>query len=193
MEPGIATQLITAGATLGGVVLTLLVTAFLERRRARDARGLETLRLKTEHVKWLRDERVNAYGRLSVAGEDVLQFFRTELLRLVELGDASQSVDEEVRWHRLRAELRKAYNRVALLGVDDARSAGLEIWRTARDGGNDFFRSLDRASSSSGRNAELSEHLKSAASRLGTVGDRFLEACRRDIQENVIGAVSRQH
>lgn len=79
MGTGTATQLITAGATLAGVVLTLLTTAFLERRRARDARILETLRMTSERAKWLRDQRQKAYAALSTAGEEVLQFFRSEL------------------------------------------------------------------------------------------------------------------
>lgn len=37
MATGIATQLITVGATLSGVVLTLVTNAYLEGRRARVA------------------------------------------------------------------------------------------------------------------------------------------------------------
>ena len=67
MEPGIATQLITVGATLSGVVLTLAVNAYLQIRTARDAQDLESLRLMSDHGKWLRDQRVKAYGDLATA------------------------------------------------------------------------------------------------------------------------------
>lgn len=80
MEAGTATQLITVAATLSGVVLTLVVNAYLEQRRAHDAPDLESLHLSSEHAKCLRDERLKAYLGLSIAGEEVLQFIRSESL-----------------------------------------------------------------------------------------------------------------
>ncbi len=65
VESGTATQLITVGATLGGVILTLLANAYLERRRARDTRDLESMRFDSEHARWIRDERLKAYAGLS--------------------------------------------------------------------------------------------------------------------------------
>ena len=43
MDDALAAQLVTVGATLGGVVLTLVGSALVERRRARDAQRLEAL------------------------------------------------------------------------------------------------------------------------------------------------------
>ncbi|MFJ3963242.1 hypothetical protein [Streptomyces sp. NPDC090036] len=71
MEFGTATQLITVGATLSGVVLTLLANAYLERRRARDTRELEPMPLDAEHSTWLQEERTKACAGLSLAGEEV--------------------------------------------------------------------------------------------------------------------------
>jgi hypothetical protein len=187
METGTATQLITAGATLAGVVLTLLTPAFLERRRARDARIMETLRMTSERTKWLRDQRQKAYAALSTAGEETLQFFRSELPILLELGDARRCDEAEVHWRQLRTELRKAYNQVALFGADEARSAGLSIWRTARNGGNDFFRSLHVSAVGPASGLDLAEEMRTVTSNLGTVGDRFLEACRKDLQGETNG------
>jgi len=79
MPVGVSTQLITVGATLAGVVLTLGVNALLEVRRATDARAMETLRLSAERANWIRDERVKPYAALSLAGEEVQQFVRSEL------------------------------------------------------------------------------------------------------------------
>lgn len=73
------TQVITVVATLSGAVLTFLANSYLERRRGRDARELETIRRAAEHAHWLRDERLNAYAQLSIAGEEALQFIRSEL------------------------------------------------------------------------------------------------------------------
>ena len=73
---GIATQLITVGATLAGVTLTLVANAHLEGRRARDTRELEALRLASEHAKWLRDQRVKAYADLSLARNGGNDFLR---------------------------------------------------------------------------------------------------------------------
>ncbi|MBV9013747.1 MAG: hypothetical protein JO272_17200 [Pseudonocardiales bacterium] len=182
METGIATQLITAGSTLTAVVLTLLTNAFLEHRRARDARRLETLRMTSERAKWLRDERQNSYASLSIAGEKVQQFFRYELLTLSEPGREAQRDETEAYWRELCTELRKAYNQVALLGADEARAAGLSIWRTARNGGNDFFRSLHIPPTDSIGKLDLSNEIKTVASELGAVGNSFLEACRKDLQ-----------
>jgi hypothetical protein len=53
VDAGLATQLVTVGATLGGVVLTLAANALLERRRTREAHRLESLRTAAEHAKWL--------------------------------------------------------------------------------------------------------------------------------------------
>ncbi|GII31162.1 hypothetical protein Pmi06nite_46040 [Planotetraspora mira] len=181
MGPEVATQLITVTATLGGVVLTLLTNAFLERRRARDSRNLEAMRLNFEHAKWLRDERQKAYRNLSEAGEEVLQWFR-DLPTLVESRDSIPLHEALIRWNHLRAELRKAFNQVALFGTDEVRTAALDVWRTGRNGGNDFFRAwrgLDEPETS----APL-EMLRTVASHLGTAGDTFLDACRKDLQKN---------
>src|SRR4051812_17372789 len=127
METGIATQLITAGSTLTAVVMTLFTNVFLEHRRARDARQMEALRMTSERAKLLRDERQKAYAGLSVAGEEVQQFFRYELPILSVPSCATRRDEAEVRWRELRTELRKAYKQVALLGVNEARAS---IWRT---------------------------------------------------------------
>ncbi len=140
MGTGIATQLIIAGATLSGVVLTLVTSAYLEGRRARDAREMESLRLAAEHAKWLRDKRLKSYAGLSLAGEDVLQFIRSELPMLTGPGGAGRREAAEARWTELRTELRKAYNQVALFGTDDARAIARQVWRISRNGGNDFLR-----------------------------------------------------
>lgn len=172
------TQLITVAATLGGVVLTLTANAYTERRRARDTRELEKLRHGTEHATWLRNERVRAYAGLSAAGEEVLQFIRDELVVLVEPRHAERREHTEAQWRALRTDLRKAYNQVALLGTDDARAAARELWRTARDAGNDYWNHLHGDPAV----PDLAEWVMSAASRLGTAGERFADICRGDLQ-----------
>ncbi|OLF13613.1 hypothetical protein [Actinophytocola xanthii] len=181
VEPSVVTQLVTAGATLGGVVLTLLANAFLERRRGRDAHRLEALRLGAEHTRWLRDERVRAYAELSLAAEEVLQSMRFELPRLLEAEDAGGRAGTEVRWGQLRTDLRKAYNRVQLLGAESAREAAVTLWRTARDNGNDFLRDIAAGAD----HAAALERLGEGRKQLGAASNRFLEACREDLQETV--------
>lgn len=180
METGIATQVVTASATLAGVVLTLLANAFLERRRARDMRWLESLRFASQQATWLREERQKAYGSLSIAGEEALRFIRAELPTLVGSSDARRRDDVDARWGELRTELRKAYNQVELFGENEARAAAVRIWRIARNGVNDTLRALDLDDPPSA--PELYERIRAVASELGTVGDRYLEACRKDLQ-----------
>src|SRR5271165_4738964 len=182
MDAGIATQLITVGATLAGVTLTLVANAHLEGRRARDTRELESLRLASEQAKWLRDQRVKAYADLSLAGEEVLQFIRSQMPMLTGPESAARRDVTEVRWIELRTELRKAYNQIALFGADDARAAALRLWRTARNGGNDFLRQLGADAGATTDLPDPSEKLKDLASSLGTLGDRFLEVCRGELQ-----------
>lgn len=95
MDSGTATQLITVGATLGGVVLTSVGNAFLERRRARDSRELGSLRSAAGHAAWLRDERLKAYAGLSLAGVEALQFIRSDLRLVLGPDAASQLADTE--------------------------------------------------------------------------------------------------
>ncbi len=183
MEAGIATQLITVGATLSGVVLTLVTNAQIEHRRARDVRELETLRLAAEHAKWLRDERLKGYGRLSIVSEEALQFIRSELPMLI--GQGRERRDElEARWRELRTDLRKAYNQVALLGADEARTAARQLWRAARDGGNDLLRDIDAGPELSLERPDRSEQIRAVAAHMGTASNRLLEACRKDLQSN---------
>jgi hypothetical protein len=151
---------------VSGVVLTLLVNAYLERRRAQDARELESLHLSSEHAKWLRDERLKAYLSLSIAGEEVLQFIRSELPVLVQPDGMNRRKDAETRWHELRTELRKTYNQVALFADEEVRAAAVALWRSARNGVNDFLRDLDSVSDIAVAKDELSEQLRTAASRL---------------------------
>src|SRR5262245_22551878 len=102
MQADIATQLITASATLAGVVLTLLANAFLERRRARDSHELETHRVTSERTKWLREERHKAYSGMSIAGEEVLQWMRNTLLEVAASGDETAREQAAVQWKLLR-------------------------------------------------------------------------------------------
>lgn len=183
MATEIATQLITVGATLSGVVLTLVTNAYLEGRRARDARELESLRLASEHAKWLRDERLKAYAGLSLAAEEALQFIRSDMPTLIGPDSAGRRDTTETRWRELRTELRKAYNQVALFGADEARTVGVRVWRIARNGGNDFLRDLDSHDHSATARSDLSEQIGAVASQLGTAGENFLAACRKDLQE----------
>ncbi|WP_030664808.1 hypothetical protein [Streptomyces rimosus] len=186
MGSGVATQLITVGATLSGVVLTLLANASLERRRARDTRDLESMRMGSEHAKWLREERVRAYADMSLAGEEVLQFIRTEMPLLIGSDDAGRRVDTEARWRALRTDLRKAYNQVALFGADHARAAALHMWRTARNGANDLLRDLDCPDNEAlAAWPDFPERIREIAADLGSAGDRFLDACRKDLLKGV--------
>jgi hypothetical protein len=182
MGTGVATQLITVGATLSGVVLTLVTNAFLESRRAREVRDLESMRLASEHARWLRDERLKAYAALSMVGEEVLQFIRSELPPLIEPNSDGLRDETEARWRELRTELRKAYNQVALFGDDPPRTAGQQIWRTARNGANDFLRGLANRADAAGTRSELAEQIRAAEAELGIAGELFLEVCRKDLQ-----------
>lgn len=177
MDAGLATQLVTVGATLGGVVLTLVANALLERRRSRDTHRLETLRLAAEHTKWLRDERMRAYAGFSLAGEEVLQFLRVELQPLLAPAAESHRAEVEARWQGLRTDLRKTYNQVSLFGAEEPRTVALRLWRTARNSGNDILRDI-----AAGTDDDFTERIKAAAARLGTEGDAFLQACRADLQ-----------
>jgi hypothetical protein len=181
MDVTTTTQLITAAATLGGVVLTLVTSSYLERRRANDTRELESLRLASEQVRWMRDERLKAYSALSTAGEEIHQFLRSELPTLLAPNGLAERGNIEVRWRTLRTGLRKAYNQVVLFGTTDTRDAAMSVWRVARNTGSDFLRDLD-ANADAPNAISLAEQLRSGASRLGTVGERFLEACRKDFQ-----------
>lgn len=166
MDNALAAQLVTVGATLGGVVLTLAANALLERRRARDTHRLESLRLSAEHTKWLRDERVKAYAAFSLAAEEAQQFVRTELADVPDHDKAS------ARWRELRTELRKAYNQVSLFGAAEPLAVGVRVWRTARNGGNDLLTD----------GTDLPERARTVANDLGTEINNFLEACRADLR-----------
>jgi cysteine sulfinate desulfinase/cysteine desulfurase-like protein len=163
----LATQLITVGATLSGVVLTMVGSVLLERRRAREAHRLEALRLGAEHTKWLRDERMRAYAGFAAAIEDVQQFMRSER-------------PEAARWHELRADLRKAYNHVLLLGAEEPRVAGQRVWRLAGSAGNDLVRDL--AGQDFVLSQELSDRVRELRTHFGDESNHFLAACRADLQ-----------
>lgn len=182
MGPEIATQLITVGATLSGVLLTLAVNAYLQIRTARDARDLESLRVTSAHDKWLRDQRVKAYGDLATVTEEVLHFLRSDLPESLEAHSSNQLISKQGDWRRLRIDLRKAYNMVALFGAEDARIASQRVWRTARNAGNDFFRDLNASSDVSAARIQLRDKIAEASTQLGISGEEFLSACRADLQ-----------
>ncbi|GAA4555182.1 hypothetical protein [Planotetraspora kaengkrachanensis] len=182
MQADIATQLITASATLGGVVMTLLANAFLERRRARDGQRLETHRVSSEHAKWLREERHRAYGGMAIAAEEVQQWMRSDLLEVAATGDETTREQAAARWKLLRTELRKAYDQVAIFGADEARAEALTLWRTARNTGNDYlFPSTDHPAPE-----EPVRAIREGVARLGVAGEAFLDACRKDLQGDAV-------
>jgi hypothetical protein len=47
---------------------------------------------------------------------------------------------------------------------------------------NDFLRDLDSTPNIAVAKDDLNEQLRASASRLGTAGDRFLDASRKDLQ-----------
>lgn len=165
MDNALATQLITVGATLGGVVLTLAGSALVERRRAHEAHRLESLRLAAEHTKWLRDERMKAYAAFSLASEEVQHFLRFE-------------VPTAPRWNVLRADLRKAYNQVQLLGGDEPRAVALRVWLLGRKSADDLVhRRIDAPGE------ETADRVREVLADLGDETNAFLKACRTDLQD----------
>ncbi|MFC5219858.1 hypothetical protein [Streptomyces coerulescens] len=174
------TQVITVVATLSGVVLTLLTNAYLERRRGRDARELEAMRRAAEHAHWLRDARLNAYAQLSLAGEEALQFIRSELPLLATSSGDAQWAAVESRWRELRTAYRKAYNQVALFATDEVRTAAHQMWLAGWHGGNDYLRDLAAADRPT-ESADWGARAHDVAMQMGKAGDVFLECCRREI------------
>ncbi|MEQ0558355.1 hypothetical protein ABJI51_04675 [Amycolatopsis sp. NEAU-NG30] len=172
MDSGTTTQLITVGATLGGVVLTLLTNTFVESRKLKATERAEARKRAADHAGWLRDERVKAYAALSAASEEAFQLVRSEFVKLPEHRD-----EIEARWRERRSELRKAHNQVALFGTEEPRRRGKELWKAARNGVNDVFAELD-----GGQQAVRRESLDRVLTGLSDAGERFLEACRADIQ-----------
>lgn len=172
MDSGTTTQLITVGATLGGVVLTLLTTTLVEARKLKATQRAETRKLAAEHASWLRDERVKAYAVLSNAGEEAFQLIRSEFFEL-----PKNRVDVEARWRERRNELRKAHNQVALFGTEEPRRRGKDLWKVARNGANAVFAELD-----SGEKVVRRASLDHVLTGISEAGDRFLEACRADVQ-----------
>lgn len=173
MDGALAAQLVTVGATLGGVVLTLTGSALVERRRAREARHLESFRLTAEHAKWLREERMKAYAALSLAAEDVFHFLRTDFPT-----DGGLSV----RWSELRNDLRKTYNQVVLLGAEEPRKAALRLWRVARNDVNDLLRDISAGAVTP---AETNTRLSDVLARIGDETNDFLKSCRTDLQSGL--------
>ncbi|MEV6826264.1 hypothetical protein [Amycolatopsis sp. NPDC051102] len=172
MDSGTTTQLITVGATLGGVVLTLLTNTFVEGRKLKATQRAEAQKRAADHANWLRDERVKAYAGLSTASEEAFQLVRSEFIKLPEDRKAI-----ETRWRERRAELRKAHNQVALFGTEEPRQRGKELWKAARNGANAVFAELDAGASKVRR-----ESLDELLTGISDAGDRFLEACRADVQ-----------
>jgi hypothetical protein len=172
MDSGTTTQLITVGATLGGVLLTMLTTTLVEGRKLKATQRAEERKRAAEHATWLRDERVKAYAGLSNAGEEAFQLIRSEFVKLPKNRD-----EIEVRWRERRNELRKAHNQVALFGTEEPRRRGKELWKVARNGANDVLAVPD-----SGDPAVRQAGLDRVLTGISETGDRFLEACRADIQ-----------
>ncbi|WP_103350390.1 hypothetical protein [Amycolatopsis sp. CA-128772] len=172
MDSGTSTQLITVGATLGGVVLTLLTTTFVEGRKLKATQRAEAQKRAADHANWLRDERVKAYAGLSTASEEAFQLVRSEFIRL-----PKDRPEIEARWRERRSELRKAHNQVALFGAEEPRQRGKELWKAARNGVNAVFAELD-----AGEQKVRRESLDQVLTGISDAGDRFLEACRADVQ-----------
>jgi hypothetical protein len=177
MDSGTTTQLITVGATLGGVVLTMLTTTLVEGRKLKATRRAEAQKRAAEHATWLRDERVKAYAGLSNAGEEAFQLIRSEFVQLPKNRD-----EIEARWRERRNDLRKAHNQVALFGTEEPRRRGKELWKTARNGVNDVLAELDAGETTVQRTS-----LNRVLTGISEAGDRFLEACRADVQDTTPG------
>jgi hypothetical protein len=172
MDSGTTTQLITVCATLGGVVLTLLTNTFVEGRKLKATQRAEAQKRAADHANWLRDERVKAYAGLSTASEEAFQLVRSEFIKL-----PAGREQIETRWRERRTELRKAHNQVALFGTEEPRTRGKELWKAARNGVNAVFAELD-----AGAEEVRRESLDQVLTGISDAGDRFLEACRADVQ-----------
>ena len=69
------------------------------------------------------------------------------------------------------------------LGTDRARDAGRRVWQIAWAGGNDLLRDLDAEIADTAAQLDLTQKINAVPSQLGTVGDRFLDACSKDLRQ----------
>ncbi len=148
--------------------------SYLERRRAEDNRELEQARLASEHTTWLRDQRLKAYQELSRAGEDGVQFVR-QTLRSGLSTDSSKALEEE--WRDYYITIRKAYNKVILIGTQQVRAAAEALMEAAQHrtrGVIDRMQMDDLAG--------IDDDIRTLGRDLGRLGDAFLDACRSDLQ-----------
>jgi hypothetical protein len=164
-------------------VLTLVTNAMLENRRLRAAHRIESLKAAADQAKWLRDERVKAYAGLSIAGEEAFQFVRSEFADVVRSDNRDERDDIEARWRERRSELRKAYNQVALFGADEPRRHAKELWKAARNGVNDFLAGPNTSSRDSGAPVDHPAEMNKILTGIADASDRFLNACRDDLQD----------
>ena len=119
---------------------------------------------------------MKAYAAFSLAAEDAFRFLRIEL-----------SADEAVsaRWIELRADLRKAYNQVVLLGAEEPRTVGLRLWKVARNDVNGLLRDIADGTVGAVTSAEVGTRVSEVLTRLGDETNNFLQACRADLQSGL--------
>lgn len=73
---------------------------------------------------------------------------------------------------------------MALFGADEPRKFGKELWKAARNGVNDFLGKLDAPGRDSGEALDCRADMDKIPSGMGHAGERFLDACHNNLQEN---------
>ncbi|MGR6975231.1 hypothetical protein ACU639_37620 [Streptomyces cynarae] len=141
----IAPYLITASATLAGVLITAAFAEYREQRRSREERQRERDRVTEERWKWLRQERRQAYAALVNLGFQIAATLLEAASRLHDRKDLKGALELWTRLDELQDAIHAQVADVQLVGSEAVITAAHTLRRSARRTAGLLSRSVDAA------------------------------------------------
>lgn len=141
----IAPYLITASATLAGVLITAAFAEYREQRRSREERQREQDRVTEERWKWLRQERRQAYAALVHLGFQIAATLTEAASRLHDRKDPKGALELWTRLDELQDAIHAQVADVQLVGSEAVITAAHTLRRSARRTAGLLSQSVDAA------------------------------------------------
>ncbi|WP_367318800.1 hypothetical protein [Streptomyces sp. HUAS ZL42] len=178
----LAPYLITASATLAGVLITAAFAEFREQRRSREDRQRERDRVTEERWKWLRQERRQAYAALVHLGFQAAATLLEAASRLHDRKDPEGALELWTRLDELEDAIHAQVADVQLVGSEAVLTAAHGLRRSARRTASLLSQSVDAAKKNRLDNGNTNDGLSERIRILYGATNDLVDAATADLR-----------
>lgn len=183
-----APYLITALATLAGVLITGAFAEYRERRRSREEQQRERERIVEERWKWLRQERRQSYATLAHLGFQAAAVLQEAASRLHDRHDSRGARELWTRLDELRDSISAQVADVQLVGSEAVIEAAHRLRRSFRRAPDLLDQSVTTAQAGDPGIHESDENLSARTRAVYEATHSLVTAATQDLRMSLDGS-----